>query len=86
MIKSYIFNWLLHKYNIDTQMSESQLLQEIKDLKDKLQKAEDYIKELEIIKQKYIKNIQYDIDVMSGDMKEGPAKVQFTNMMYTMMY
>ncbi len=70
----------------ESQMSEAQLLQEIKDLKDKLQKAEEYIKELEIIKQKYIKNIQYDIDVMAGDMKEGPAKVQFTDMMYKMMY
>jgi len=82
---------LRRKYNMDTQMSESQmseaqLLQEIKDLKDKLQKAEEYIKELEIIKQKYIKNIQDDIDVMAGDMKEGPDKVQFTNMMYKMMY
>lgn len=67
-------------------MDNSQLLQENIELKNKLEKAEEYIKELEIIKQKYLKNIQDDIDLMAGDMKEGPAKVQFTNMLYKMMY
>ena len=70
----------------ETNMDNSQLLQENIELKNKLEKAEEYIKGLEIIKQKYLKSIQDDIVLMTGDMKEGPAKVQFTNMLYKMMY
>lgn len=60
---------------------ESQLLQENIELKAKLQDAEKYIKELEIIRKKYLEKVQYDIELMTGNMKDSPFKTEFTNML-----
>jgi hypothetical protein len=59
---------------------ESQLLQENIELKAKLQDAEKYIKELEIIKQKYLAKVKYECDIMFGGMKDGPLKDELINM------
>lgn len=61
---------------------ESQLLQENIELKAKLQDAEKYIKELEIIKQKYLAQIKYESDLMFGNMTDGPLKTELINMLY----
>ena len=59
---------------------ESQLLQENIELKAKLQDAEKYIKELEIIKQKYLAKVKYECDIMFGNMKDGPLKDELISM------
>ena len=59
---------------------ESQLLQENIELKAKLQDAEKYIKELEIIKQKYLAKVKYECDIMFGGMEDGPLKDELINM------
>jgi hypothetical protein len=63
----------------------STLIQENIRLKDELETAKKYITELEMYKAKLFKNIEYDINLMSSEMRDGPAKDEFRQMMLKMM-
>jgi hypothetical protein len=64
---------------------DSTLIQENIRLKDELESAKKYIAELEFYKAKLFKNIEYDINMMSSEMRDGPAKDDFRQMMLKMM-
>jgi hypothetical protein len=64
---------------------DSTLIQENIKLKEELEAAKKYIVELEFYKAKLFKNIEYDINMMSSEMAEGPAKEDFRQMMLKMM-
>jgi hypothetical protein len=64
---------------------DSTLIQENNRLKDELDAAKKYIQELEIYKTKLFKQINYEIDIMSEHMNDGPAKDEFRQMMFKMM-
>jgi len=61
------------------------MIQENIRLKEDLIAAKKYIHELEIIRDKYMKNIDYEIKLISSDMSEGSGKDDFTKMMLKMM-
>ena len=56
---------------------DTTLLQENIRLKDELESARAKIKELEIIKQKYLKMVNFKIQLMTENMPEGPIKEDF---------
>lgn len=56
---------------------DTTLLQENIRLKDELEAAKEYIKELEIIKKKYMKMVDFKIQLMTENMPEGPVKEDF---------
>ncbi len=62
---------------------DSTLLQENIRLKDELEAAKAYIKELEIIKKKYMKHVDYEIKIMTEHMPDGPAKDNFIKLLLT---
>jgi hypothetical protein len=64
---------------------DSTLIQENIKLKEELEAAKKYIIELEFYKAKLFKSIEYDINMMSSEMPEGPAKEDFRQMMLKMM-
>jgi hypothetical protein len=64
---------------------DSTLIQENIRLKDELDAAKKYITELEKYKAILFRNIEYDINMMSSEMRDGPAKDEFRQMMLKMM-
>jgi hypothetical protein len=64
---------------------DSTLIQENIRLKDELDAAKKYIVELELYKAKFFKHIDYEINLMSSEMRDGPAKDEFRQMMLKMM-
>jgi hypothetical protein len=65
---------------------DSTLLQENIRLKDELDAAQKYIKELEHFKVKYLKYVDYEINVMTEHMTDGPNKDEFIKMMLKTFY
>jgi hypothetical protein len=64
---------------------DSTLIQENIKLKEELDAARKYIQELEFYKAKLFKNIDYEINLMTEQMSDGPAKDNFTKMLLDMM-
>lgn len=64
---------------------DSTLIQENIKLKEELDAARKYIQELEFYKAKLFKNIYYEINLMTEQMSDGPAKDNFTKMLLDMM-
>ena len=65
---------------------DTTLLQENIRLKDELDAAQMYIKELEFIKVQYLKHIDYEIKTMTEHMPDGPDKDNFIKMMLKTFY
>jgi hypothetical protein len=65
---------------------DSTLLQENIRLKEELDAAQTYIKELEFFKVEYLKHIDYEINLMTENMVDGPAKDDFIKMMLKTFY
>ena len=70
---------------IDPKM-DTTLLQENIRLKDELDAAQTYIKELEFFKVQYLKHIDYEIKTMTEHMPDGPDKDNFIKMMLKTFY
>lgn len=65
---------------------DTTLLQENIRLKDELDAAQTYIKELEFFKVQYLKHIDYEIKTMTEHMPDGPDKDNFIKMMLKTFY
>jgi len=65
---------------------DSTLLQENIRLKEEIDAAQNYIKELEIFKTKYLKYVDYEIKSFTENMSDGPAKDDFIKMMLKTFY
>ena len=65
---------------------DTTLLQENIRLKDELDAAQMYIKELEFFKVQYLKHIDYEIKTMTEHMPDGPDKDNFIKMMLKTFY
>jgi hypothetical protein len=64
---------------------DSQLIQENIQLKNEINTANKYIKELEIIKEKYLKHVDYEIKSMTEHMPDGPIKDDFIKLLLKML-
>lgn len=64
---------------------DSTLIQENIRLKEELETARKYIAELESYKTILFNDIEYKINAMSSNMRDGPAKDEFKQMMLKMM-
>jgi hypothetical protein len=64
---------------------DSTLIQENIALKDELDAAKKYIQELEIIKDKYIKHVDFEIKIMTEHMPDGPSKDDFIKTLLKML-
>jgi hypothetical protein len=65
---------------------DSTLLQENIRLKEELDAAQTYIKELEFFKVEYLKHVDYEIKTMTEHMSDGPVKDNFIKMMLKEFY
>ena len=65
---------------------DTTLLQENIRLKDELDAAQTYIKELEFFKVQYLNHIDYEIKTMTEHMPDGPDKDNFIKMMLKTFY
>ncbi len=64
---------------------DSTLIQENIALKDELDAAKKYIQELEIIKDKYIKHVDFEIKIMTEHMPDGHVKDDFIKTLLKML-
>ena len=65
---------------------DSTIIQENIRLKDELNAAQKQIKELEFFKVQYLKDVDYEIKIMTEHMPDGPIKDDFIKMMLKTFY
>ena len=60
---------------------DTTLLQENNQLKNELNAAKKYIEELEVYKTKYLKQVEYEIKLMTEHMPDGQSKDDFIKLL-----